>query len=242
MSKIDDLITELCPGGVASLSIADIAEVGTGSSDKKDSAISGLFPMYVRSKNVERSDTFEFDETAIIIPGEGGVGEIFPFASGKYALHQRAYRIAPVDSRVNPKFLFYAFKVLFKDHISSKAVSATVTSIRRPMITSFIVPVPPLEVQREIVSILDKFTQLEAELEAELEARRSQYEHYRREVLTFGQGVEWVALSDVADYTNGKAHERLADPDGDVPMVTARFISRNGYRTFRCLQAAEIPR
>jgi type I restriction enzyme S subunit len=182
MSKIDELISELCPEGVKSLSIAEIAEVGTGSSDKKDSAISGLFPLYVRSKNVEKSDTFEFDETAIIIPGEGGVGDIFHFATGKYALHQRAYRISPVDSRVDPKYLFYAFKVLFKDHISSKAVSATVTSIRKPMVTSFSVPIPPLEVQREIVSILDKFTQLEAdleaELEAELEARRSQFTYF----------------------------------------------------------------
>ena len=41
------------------------------------------------------------------------------------------------------------------------------------------IPVPPLEVQREIVKVLDTFTKLEAELEAELEARRKQYEFYR---------------------------------------------------------------
>jgi len=184
-----ELIAEFCPNGVKSLSIAEIAEVGTGSSDKKDSAISGLFPLYVRSKNVEKSDTFEFDETAIIIPGEGGVGDIFHFATGKYALHQRAYRISPVDSRVDPKYLFYAFKVLFKDHISSKAVSATVTSIRKPMVTSFSVPIPPLEVQREIVSILDKLDALVNDLTfglpAEIAARRKQYEYYRNKLLTF---------------------------------------------------------
>ena len=184
-----ELIAEFCPEGVKSLSIAEIAEVGTGSSDKKDTAISGLFPLYVRSKNVEKSDTFEFDETAIIIPGEGGVGDIFHFATGKYALHQRAYRISPVDSRVDPKYLFYAFKVLFKDHISSKAVSATVTSIRKPMVTSFSVPIPPLEVQREIVSILDKLDALVNDLTfglpAEIAARRKQYEYYRNKLLTF---------------------------------------------------------
>jgi type I restriction enzyme S subunit len=184
-----ELIAEFCPEGVKSLSIAEIAEVGTGSSDKKDTAISGLFPLYVRSKNVEKSDTFEFDETAIIIPGEGGVGDIFHFATGKYALHQRAYRISPVDSRVDPKYLFYAFKVLFKDHISSKAVSATVTSIRKPMVTSFSVPIPPLQVQREIVSILDKLDALVNDLTfglpAEIVARRKQYEYYRNKLLTF---------------------------------------------------------
>ena len=47
------------------------------------------------------------------------------------------------------------------------------------------IPVPPLEVQREIVRILDQFTTLEAELEAELEARRTQYEHYRNHLLSY---------------------------------------------------------
>ena len=62
---------------------------------------------------------------------------------------------------------------------------------------------PPLEVQREIVRILDQFTTLEAELEAELEARRAQYEHYRNHLLSYeslaARGpVEMVNLGDVA--------------------------------------------
>ena len=52
-------------------------------------------------------------------------------------------------------------------------------------VLDFKIPVPPLEVQAEIVKILDTFTQLEAELEAELEARRKQYEFYRNQLLTF---------------------------------------------------------
>ena len=62
---------------------------------------------------------------------------------------------------------------------------------------------PPLEVQREIVRILDQFTTLEAELEAELEARRAQYEHYRNHLLSYeslaARGpVEMVKLGDIA--------------------------------------------
>lgn len=62
---------------------------------------------------------------------------------------------------------------------------------------------PPLEVQREIVRILDQFTTLEAELEAELEARRAQYEHYRNHLLSYDSlaargAVEMVNLGDVA--------------------------------------------
>jgi type I restriction enzyme S subunit len=185
MSHIDDLIQELCPDGVEYRRIGDIADVGTGSSDRKDAKPDGKFPFYVRSKDVMRIDSYEFDEDAIVIPGEGGIGEIFHIVSGKYALHQRAYRISFRTPAVDTRFAYYFFAVHFKKFILQKAVSATVTSIRRPMITDFRIPVPPLEVQREIVRILDKFTALEAELEAELEARRRQYEHYRDKLLTF---------------------------------------------------------
>lgn len=51
------------------------------------------------------------------------------------------------------------------------------------------IPIPPLEVQQEIVSILDKFIELTAELTAELEARKKQYEYYREKLLSFNDVV-----------------------------------------------------
>lgn len=53
------------------------------------------------------------------------------------------------------------------------------------LMNDIVIPLPPLEVQKEIVRILDKFTTLEAELEAELEARKKQYEYYRNQLLSF---------------------------------------------------------
>lgn len=92
----------------------------------------------------------------------------------------------------------------FKRFIMKKAVSATVTSIRKPMIEKFEIPLPPIEVQTEIVRILDKFTSLEAELEAELDCRKQQYEYYRDKLLSFdnvgGQEVEWKKMSEVSFY------------------------------------------
>ena len=93
MSKIFDLINELCPNGVEFVKLGEIADIGTGSSNRQDEDSNGKYPFYVRSKNILKSNTFEFDETAIIIPGEGGIGDIFHYIDGKYALHQRAYRI-----------------------------------------------------------------------------------------------------------------------------------------------------
>lgn len=185
MSKIKELIEELCPNGVPYIKLQEMSEIGTGSSDRKDATEDGIYPFYVRSKEVLKINKYEYDETAIIIPGEGGIGEIFHYVKGKYALHQRAYRIHVIDSKLNTKYLYYYMFAMFKRFIMKKAVAATVTSIRKPMIEQFLVAVPPVEVQNEIVRILDNFTLLSAELSAELEARQKQYEYYRDKLLTF---------------------------------------------------------
>ena len=176
---IGRLVAELCPDGVEYRPLGEIADIGTGKSDKKDAQESGQYPFYVRSKTILRSSKYLYDETAIVIPGEGGVGEIFHFVSGKYDLHQRAYRVSFTVDEMNPKFGYYYISSFFKEYINRHAVEATVKSIRKPMLVKFEVPVPPLEIQEAIVEILDKFTNMEAELEAELEARTLQYEYYR---------------------------------------------------------------
>jgi len=181
MNKIQKLIAELCPQGVEFKKLKEVAEIGTGSSNRQDAVENGEFPFYVRSKEVQRINKYEFEEDAIIIPGEGGIGDIFHYANGKYALHQRAYRIHFFDNKIETKFAYYYLIGHFKSFIFTKAVNATVTSIRKPMIEDFQIPLPPLAIQQEIVNILDKFT----ELEAELEARKKQYEHYRSKLLAF---------------------------------------------------------
>ena len=198
MNKLQNLIKEKCPDGVDYVEIKSIAEVGTGSSDRKDAVEYGEYPFYVRSKEIFKINRYEYDETAIVIPGEGGIGEIFHFVQGKYALHQRAYRIHLLDDRIDAKYLYYYMFANFKSFIIKKAVSATVTSIRKPMIEEFEIPVPPIEVQQEIVRILDKFTELEAELQAELNARKKQYEYYRNQLFTFGEEIPFVTFSEIS--------------------------------------------
>ena len=91
------------------------------------------------------------------------------------------------------------FNYYFHSVESRKAVNKTVRGVTRfyisyPSFMRIEIPLPPIEVQREIVRILDNFTSLEAELEAELEARRKQYEYYRDQLLSFkhlsGGGAE----------------------------------------------------
>lgn len=68
------------------VALGSIADIGTGSSNRQDESDNGTYPFFVRSKNILKSDTFEFDEVAIVIPGEGGVGDIFHYVEGKYGL------------------------------------------------------------------------------------------------------------------------------------------------------------
>lgn len=218
MSRISQLIAELCPQGVEFIAAGQIAEIGTGSSDRKDAVEEGGFPFFVRSKTVMRHSTYEYDETAIIIPGEGGVGDIFHFVSGKYALHQRAYRVKLTSDKLDPKFAFYYFQAKFKRFIEKVAVSATVKSIRKPMLTRFPIPVPPLEIQREIVQVLDAFSGLEQNLVTELELRKKQFEEYRERLFSQlgSEGVEYHSLGDVVRIRNGQ--DWKTQGKGNIPV------------------------
>lgn len=207
MNKLDELINNLCPNGVEYIELKKMAEIGTGNSDRKDAIENGNYPFYVRSKEVLRINKYEYDETAIVIPGEGGIGDIFHYVEGKYALHQRAYRIHVTNDKLNSRYLYYYMFSKFKEFINKKAVTATVTSIRKPMIETFCVAVPPLEVQCEIVHILDDFTLLSAELSAELKARQKQYEYYKN--LLLNTKGEIKKLGEVASFKTGSKPKNI---------------------------------
>ena len=209
--------------------LMELAEIGTGNSNRQDEEENGKYPFYVRSKNILRSNSFQFDETAIIIPGEGGIGEIFHYVEGKYALHQRAYRIHITSDEVNPKFLYYIMHNSFKKYILSKSVGATAISIRKPMLEKFEIPIPPLPVQTKIIKILDALTALTSELTSELTLRRKQYEYYREKLLSEEElgkvGFEWKTVKSLC---NDNFWLMPATPEfddnGNIPYITSKNI------------------
>ncbi|WP_337947482.1 restriction endonuclease subunit S [Phascolarctobacterium succinatutens] len=177
-------------GAIRWMKLGDIADIGTGNGNTNEGLDTGKYPFFVRSQDIKYKNEYDFDETAIITSGDGvGVGKIFHFVSGKYALHQRAYRVHITSDNVLPKYFFYYFKNSFLTYISKASFHSSVTSIRRPMMINFPVPVPTLEVQQRIVDILDRFETLcndiSSGLPAEIEARQKQYEYYRDKLLTF---------------------------------------------------------
>ena len=183
----DSLFTDL---DVSYEPLATLADIGTGSSNTNEGLEVGDYPFFVRSQEIRRKNEYQFDETAIITSGDGvGVGKIFHYVEGKYALHQRAYRIHITSDRLIPKFFFYYMKSSFLKYIEKNAVNSSVTSVRRPMMDKYPVPVPPRTEQQRIVDILDRFDTLcndiSKGLPAEIYERQKQYEYYRDKLLTF---------------------------------------------------------
>ena len=110
------------------------------------------------------------------------------------------------------RFLFhYLGSSSFSSYLNKELNSSTINNLNSSIMNKFQIPLPPLSVQQEIVHILDKFTELEAELEAELDCRLRQYEYYRNNLLSYeGNEVEWKTLGEVLDiYTGGEAPKNL---------------------------------
>lgn len=187
----EEILTHFSPEQNAKeYKLGDICELGTGSHNTQDGLKEGSYPFYTRGIDVLYLNSYDFDETAIITAGDGaGVGKVFHYVKGKYALHQRAYRIVPIQSKVLARYLYYYLETEFYAYIMKSSVSSSVTSIRKPMLLDFPVLLPSLAEQQRIVDILDRFdsltNDLTAGLPAEIEKRRYQYEYYRDKLLTF---------------------------------------------------------
>ena len=191
--KVDD--------SIKTVALEEIADIGTGSSNTNEGLEEGLYPFYVRSQEPLRKNEYEYDETAIITAGDGvGVGKVYHYVEGKYALHQRAYRIHINTPDVLPKYYFHYMKSAFFPYIQKTMFQGSVASIRRPMLNKFPVPVPSLEVQKKIIDVLENFesicNDLNIGLPAEIEARQKQYEYYRDALLTYAATGKIIAQTD----------------------------------------------
>lgn len=187
-----------------------LSEIGTGSNNREDSSENGMYPFYVRSKEILRIDKYLYDEEAILIPGEGGVGEIFHYINGKYGLHQRTYRVHPTSKDVIGRYLYYYLYENFGNYINQKSYKSTATSIRKPMLLNFPVAVIPISEQNRIVGILDTFTSSIENLKEQIAQRRKQYEHYRDQLLDLEgeEGVKMKTLGEIGEFIRGNGIQK----------------------------------
>lgn len=131
-------------------------------------------------------DTYAYNKPSLLLPRKGSIGNIF-FVDIPFWTVDTCYYTEINDEVVLPKYLYYAFTTI--DLTKLNTASGAVPSLTQSVLYKISVPIPSLEEQQRIVSILDRFDTLVNDLSqglpAEIEARRQQYEYYRDRLLTF---------------------------------------------------------
>ncbi|WP_099363592.1 restriction endonuclease subunit S [Fredinandcohnia onubensis] len=134
--------------------IEEIANISTGNKDTVNKEENGKYPFFVRSQTVERINSYSYDGEAILTAGDGvGVGKVFHYYNGKFDYHQRVYMISEFKD-VDGFFFFNYFKMNFMKQVKKYNAKTSVDSVRREMITKMEIPVPPINEQKKISSIL----------------------------------------------------------------------------------------
>ena len=149
--------------------LGDVAHIKTGSRNNSDKVDGGAYPFFVRSDAVERINSYSHDCEAVLVPGEGRIGEIFHYINGRFDVHQRVYAITQFKLPMVPRFVHLHLTMFFGAWAMQNTVKATVDSLRLPTFLDFGMRVPPSA--EEQVAIAAVLSDMDAELEA-LEARR----------------------------------------------------------------------
>ena len=165
--------------------LGDVSKIKTGDKNNEQKTDDGKYPFFVRSQQVERINTYSYDGEAILVPGEGNIGQIFHYINGKFDWHQRVYKISDFPESICGKYIYYQMKFSFGDHALKNTVKATVDSLRLPTFENFEIRVPStVEEQNAIASIIsDMDNEIEA-LEQKLEKTRQIKQGMMQQLLT----------------------------------------------------------
>ncbi len=261
MSKIGELIEELCPNGIPFKTLNEIGTFVRGAGILKAELSQSGFPVIhygeIHTKYILSATTlFSFiaepkrnykqvdpNDLIIVTTSEdaAGVGKPLawlgtetPYVSGETYIFKHSQ---------NAKFLAY---LLDSDDFQIKKLPfITGTKVKRIHEKAFLriqFPIPPIKIQNEIVSFLDKFAELEAELEAEREVRKAQYEFNRNLLLSFNEGeVPSYSLGEIGQTISGLRGKSKSDfTDGNAPYVSYVDISNNPELNFEVQKLVKV--
>ncbi len=156
--------------------LGDVSSIKTGSKNNEDKRGEGRYPFFVRSQTVERINTYSCDGEAILVPGEGGIGNIFHYVNGRFDYHQRVYKISDFSAGACGKFIYYSMIQTFNKQATRNSVKATVDSLRLPTFLEFEFSAPSVDEQTAIATVL---SDMDTEISA-LEARRGKTRQVKR--------------------------------------------------------------
>ncbi len=236
--KIEKLIAELCPNGVEFKELDEVAKIydGTHNTPKYTNegipfvSVENIRSIYSTNKYITLAD---YEKNYKIKPR---IGDVFMTRIGiigtcalvskndDLAYYVTLALIRPDTKKILPNYLKHVIEsdIGKKELRKRTLVNAVPIKINLGEIGKLQIPLPPLPIQQEIVDILDKFTQLEAELEAELEARKRQYEYYRASLFLNNKNPKIKTLGEVCYISSGgtpsKAKKEYWE-NGDIPWI-----------------------
>ena len=197
MSKLDELIKELCPNGVEYKELGEICITVTSplKLKKSDYKIEGKIPIIDQGEEyiagyIDFNEYLPKDEYILF----GDHSEIIKYVNFEFIQGADGLKILRTKNQIKAKYIYYCFNNFYKKENGYKRHWS---NAKRTLI-----PIPPLEVQDGIVKILDDYTksveELKEKLNEELIARKKQYSWYRDYLLKFENKVEIVKLKDIA--------------------------------------------
>lgn len=230
MTKLEQMIKELCPEGVEYKKIGEVTEYEQPSkyivettkyNDEYQTPVLTAGQTFILGYTDEKNGIYPASPAKPVIIFDDFTAA-FKWVDFPFKVKSSAMKIiTPREETVLIRYLFHCMGML--NFSSSEHIRLWIGTY-----SGLEIPVPPLEIQAEIVRILDNFTNLTAELTAELEARKKQYEHYKYQLLNFDNMVKTSELRDLVNFRNGKGHEKDIVNDGKFIVVNSKFISTNG--------------
>lgn len=228
MQKLEELMQKLCPNGVEYRPLGELCEIRKGKQLNKDGLLEqGNYPVINGGINPSGYwNEYNFEKDLITISQGGASAGYVNFITTKFWAGAHCYVLVNPKNCLNYRLLYHIIKNYEKELMSSQ-VGAGIPSVSSNKLASLQIPIPPIEVQREIVRILDNFTKLTAELTAELTARQKQYEYYRNELLNVEsriKNVELKRLGDVCNIGDGLHGTPEYDENGEVYFINGNNV------------------
>lgn len=234
MTKLEELIQKLCPNGVEHKPLNEVSEMKRGTSITKKDIVEGEIPVVSGGREpAYYCDKYNRDGETITVAGSGaGAGYVQYWTKPIFVCDAFSIQGNP---GIQTKYIYY-FLTNIQDYIYSTKKGGGVPHVHISSIENVSVPVPPLPVQREIVRILDNFTELTAELTAELAAeltaRKKQYAYYRDKLLsTNNSSVPVVELRDIVKKSCSGATPAKGNAEyyenGTIPWIRTQDVRFN---------------
>ncbi|MFP6209873.1 restriction endonuclease subunit S [Helicobacter pylori] len=187
MNKIERLLQTLAPKGVEFRKLGEVCEIldNRRIPIAKNKRNPGIYPYYGANGIQDYIDSYIFDGDFVLVGEDGSVinkdnTPVVNWASGKIWVNNHAH-VLQTKNELKLKFLYFYLQTIDVSY----CVAGTPPKINQENLKKITIPIPPLEIQQEIVKILDAFTELNTELNTELKARKKQYEYYQNMLLDF---------------------------------------------------------